>query len=67
MVDHTQYIQKTNIKINAISCNYSMFMIRGVAARARSVRFDSSQKGGARTHPQQHHPVPQGHPFSMKI
>ena len=46
---------------------------RGVAARARSVHFIYSmdqklgRKGEARTHPQQHHPVPQGGSFSKKF
>ena len=46
---------------------------RGVAARAGSVHLIYSidrklgQKGGDRTHPQQHHPVPQGGPFSKKF
>ena len=46
---------------------------RGVAARAGSVHLIYSvdqklgQKGRARTRPQQHHPVPQGGPFSKKF
>ena len=46
--------------------------LRGVAARARSIRLISSmdrkpsRKGGARPRPKQHHPVPQGPPFSIK-
>ena len=46
---------------------------RGVAARAGSVHLIYSmdrklgRKGGARTHPQQHHPVPQGGLFSKKF
>ena len=45
----------------------------GVAARVRSVHYIYSMdqklgwKGGARTHPQQHHPVTQGGPFSKKF
>ena len=44
---------------------------RGVAARAGSVHLMFSmgrklgRKGGARPHPHQHHPVPQGPPFSI--
>ena len=40
----------------------------GMAARARSVRlmytddWKLDRKGGARTHPKQHHPLPQGSP-----
>ena len=46
---------------------------RGMAARAGSVHFINSmdrklgRKVGARTHPQQYHPVPQGGPFSKKF
>ena len=46
--------------------------LRGVAARAGSVHLISSmdwkpnRKGGARPRPKQHHPVPQGPPFSIK-
>ena len=42
---------------------------RGMAAKAGSVHLIYSmdwklgQKGGARTHPQHHHPLPQGRPF----
>ena len=42
----------------------------GVAARAGSVHSNDrklGQKGGARTHPNQNHPVTQGRPLSMKI
>ena len=43
---------------------------RGVAARAGSVHLiyrKLGRKGGARTRPQHHHPVPQGGPFSKKF
>ena len=46
---------------------------RGVAARAGSVHLIYSmdrklgRNGGGKTHPQQHHPVPQGGPFSNKF
>ena len=42
--------------------------LRDVAARTESVHLISSmdRKGGARTRPKQHHPVPQGPPFSIK-
>ena len=42
--------------------------LRSVAARAGSVHlmFSMDRKGGARPRPKQHHPVPQGPPFSIK-
>ena len=49
------------------SLSFNRIHCRGVAARAGSVHliYSMDQKlGGARTHPQQHHPVPQGCPFS---
>ena len=52
---------------------FSHVRCRGVAARAGSVHLIYSMdrklgsKGGARIHRQQHHPVPQGGPFSNKF
>ena len=53
-------------------CPFNCPSLRGVAARAGSVHLISSMdrkpswKGGARPRPKQHHPVPQGPPFSIK-
>ena len=51
---------------------FNWLSFRGVAARAGSVHLmlsmdrKPSQKGGSRLRPQQHHPAPQGLPFTIK-
>ena len=53
--------------------SFNHFHCRGEAARARSVHLiylmdqKLGREGGARTQPQQYHPVPQGRPFSKEF
>ena len=70
LVNHMKDIHE--VKDNQ-SLSFNHVRCRGVAARAGSVHLICSMnwklgcKGGARTHPQQHHPVAQGGLFSKKF
>ena len=61
LVNHMKDIHevKDNQPLNHVRC-------RGVAGSVH-LTYSMDRKGGTRPHPQQHHPVPHGGPFSKKF
>ena len=58
----------THLWQGASSTHLVRCYLQGCRSWSVHLMYSNDQKlGQARTHPKQHHPVPQGHPFSMKI
>ena len=70
--DDANYMTDIHMVQDIQPCVFNHVHCRGVVTKARSVHLIHSMdwklgwKGGVRTHQQQHHPLPQRRPFSMK-